>query len=63
MRLSWRQSCGPVLVQSPAVQFPGQLGAELRLVSVLHRVRGQLLAIEAGLNHQTEPRPLREVPT
>lgn len=52
-----------MLVQRPAVQLPGQLGAEERLVPVLHRVRGQLLAVEARLDHQTEAGALGEVAT
>lgn len=52
-----------MLVQRPAVQLPGQLGAELRLLSVLHWVCGQLLAIEARLDYQTEAGTLREVTT
>lgn len=51
----------PVLVQRPAVQLPGQLCVELRLLSVLHRVREQVLAIEAHLDHQAEPRDLGKV--
>jgi len=50
-----------VLVQGPAVQLPGQLGAEDWLVQVLHGVRGQLLAIEAQLHHQAEAGGLGEV--
>lgn len=55
--------CPPVLVQRPAVELPGQLGAELWLIFVLYRVCGQLLTIKAGLDHQTEPGTLWEVTT
>lgn len=44
----------PVLVQGPAVQLPGQLRVEERMVSVLHWVCGQVFAIKAGLDHQAE---------
>lgn len=53
----------PVLVQSLAVQLPGQLSVELRLISVLHRVCGQAFPIKAGLDQQTEALTLWEVST
>lgn len=52
-----------MLVQHPAVQLPGQLGAELRLIAVIYWVSGQLLAIKACLDHQTESGTLWEVTT
>lgn len=57
------KSCPPVLVQRPAVELPGKLCAELWLIPVLYWVCGQLLAIKARLDHQTEPGTLWEVTT
>lgn len=52
-----------MLVQGLAVQLPGQLGVELRMISVLHWVCGQVFTIEAGLDHQTETLALWKVLT
>lgn len=55
--------CAPVLVQGLAVQLPGQLSVELRIIAVLHWVCGQVFTIEAGLDHQTETLDLWKVST
>lgn len=52
-----------MLVQRPSVQLPGQLCVELWLIPVLYRVCGQLLTVEARLDHQTEAGTLWEVTT
>lgn len=52
-----------MLVQGLAVQLPGQLRVELRVISVLHWVCGQVLAVEGGLDDQTETLALWKVST
>ena len=52
-----------MLVQGLAVQLPGQLSVELRIISVLHWVCGQVFTIEAGLDHQTKTLALWKVST
>lgn len=53
----------PVLVQGPAIKFPGQLCAELRLLLVINRVCSQLLSIKLCMYYKVVALALWELTT